>query len=192
MLSVGPSRIAASTSINESDFTNCYYYTVRIYQTTTPSRTSETYRLYYDQSCTQYTTRRLIWLNKFGAWDSFTFKLLSEDSTDITSNQYTRSPGRFSMMGFDFYPQDGNKMTMSKFMQDKLILNSDWIHQDIQQWLVRELYESPRVYLDFGLVYLEPVNVTNANYTLKQRKKAGLIQEQIQIDRTYNKISQLG
>jgi hypothetical protein len=74
-----------------------------------------------------------------------------------------------------------------------LILNSDWIHQDVQQWLVRELYESPRVYIDFlGIIYLEPVNVTNANYLLKQRRKAGLIQEQVQIDRTYTKNSQLG
>lgn len=90
-------------------------------------------------------------------------------------------------------------MTMSKYSTDKLILNSDWIHEDVQQWLVRELYESPRVYLqlqddevvNIADVY-EPVNVTNANYLLKQRKKAGLIQEQVLITRSYSRISQLG
>ena len=97
------------------------------------------------------------------------------------------------MSGFVFNPSDGNQMTMSKSMKDKLILNSDWIHQDVQQWLVRELYESPRVYIDFlGIIFLEPVNVTNNNSVLKQRRKAGLIQEQVQIDRTYIKLSQLG
>lgn len=193
MLSVGPSRLVASTSLNVGDFTNCYYYTVRIYQTSATTKTSEAYKLYYDQECNVYDVRRLTWLNKFGAWDSFSFRLLSEDSTDITTNQYTRSTGRFTLMGFEFNPSDGNKMTMSKFMQDKLILNSDWIHEDVQQWLARELYESPRVYLDFlGIIYMEPVNVTNANYILKQRRKAGLIQEQVQIDRTYTKVSQLG
>jgi hypothetical protein len=193
MLSVGPSRLVASTSLNIGDFTNCYYYTVTLYQTATPTKTSESYKLYYDQSCYTYESRRLTWLNKFGAWDSFTFNLLSEDSTDIKSNQYERLTGRYTLTGFEFNPSDGNQMTMSKSMKDKLILNSDWIHQDVQQWLVRELYESPRVYIDFlGIIYLEPVNVTNANYLLKQRRKAGLIQEQVQIDRTYTKNSQLG
>jgi hypothetical protein len=85
-------------------------------------------------------------------------------------------------------------MTMSKFMSDKLILNSDWIHEDVQQWLVRSLYESPRVYLqkDFETSVFEPVKVTNANYVLKQRRKAGLIQELVQIERSYTKTSQLG
>jgi hypothetical protein len=136
----------------------------------------------------------LHWLNKFGAWDSFTFTLLSEDSTDITSNKYSRQTGRWVGSAYQYDLSDGQQMTMSKFMQDKLILNSDWIQEDVQQWLVRELYESPRVYLqnDFGTDILEPVNVTNANYILKQRRKAGLIQELVQIDRTYTKISQLG
>lgn len=193
MLSVGPSRLVASTSLNESDFTNCYYYTVRLYQTATPTKTSESYKLYYDQSCYTYDSRRLTWLNKFGAWDSFTFNLLSEDSTDIKSNQYERLSGRYYDAGFLFTPSDGNKMTMSKSVQDKLILNSDWINQDVQQWLVRELYESPRVYIDFdGILYLEPVNITNSNSVLKQKRRDGLIQEQVQIDRTYTKLSQLG
>lgn len=193
MLSVGPSRLVASTSLNIGDFTNCYYYTVTIYQTAVPTKISESYKLYYDQSCYTYDSRRLTWLNKFGAWDSFTFNLLSEDSTDIKSNQYERLSGRYTMAGFEFNPSDGNQMTMSKSMKDKLILNSDWIPQDVQQWLVRELYESPRVYIDFlGIIYLEPVNVTNNNSVLKQRRRDGLIQEQVQIDRTYTKLSQLG
>jgi hypothetical protein len=83
---------------------------------------------------------------------------------------------------------------MSKFMQDRLILNSDWIHEDIQNWLVRSLYESPRVYLqnDFGTSVFEPVNITNAETIVKQRRKFGLMQEQVTIDRTYTKVSQLG
>lgn len=194
MISCGPLSLVSGTSLVQSDFDDCYYYTIQIKQTATPSKDSEIYKIYYDTSCSAYSRRRLIWLNKFGAWDSFTFTLLSEDSTDITSNKYTRRSGRWVGGDFQYDLSDGQQMTMSKFMQDKLILNSDWIHEDVQQWLVRELYESPRVYLqnDFGTSVLEPVNVTNANYILKQRRKAGLIQELVQIDRTYTKISQLG
>lgn len=194
MLSVGPSRLVASTPLNAGDFTNCYYYTVRIYQTAATSKTSEAYKLYYDQECTRYTPQRLLFLNRFGAWDSFTFKLLSEESTEIQSNNYSRSTGTWSAGVYSHQLSTGQKMTMSKFMTDRLIVNTEWIHEDVQNWLVRELYESPRVYLnvDYNIIYIEPVNVTNANYILKQRRKAGLIQELVQIDRTYTKISQLG
>lgn len=194
-INVSPINLVGGTSLVQSDFDDCYYYTIQLKRTSTPTIASEIYKIYYDQSCSAYSRRRLHWLNKYGAWDSFTFTLLSEDSTDITINNYSRSTGRWNVSNAYIYSlNDGQQMTMSKFMQDKLILNSDWIHQDVQQWLVRELYESPRVYLqnDFGNTTLEPVNVTNANYILKQRRKAGLIQELVQINRTYTKVSQLG
>lgn len=194
MVCVTPLTLVGGTSLVQSDFDDCYYYTIQIKQTATPSKDSEIYRIYYDQECSSYSRRTLIWLNKFGAWDSFAFTLLSEDSTEITSNRYNRQTGRWESGNYVYDLSDGFQMTQSKFMQDKLILNSDWIHEEVQQWLARELYESPRVYLwnDFGTDILEPVNVTNANYLLKQRRKAGLIQEQVQIDRTYTKVSQLG
>jgi hypothetical protein len=194
LVSVGPSVLVGGTSLVQADFDNCYYYTIQLKQTADASKDSEIYRIYYDQSCSAYSRRRLIWLNKYGAWDSFTFTLLSEDSSDVTSNRYSKRTGRWVGSSYEYDLSDGHQMTVSKSVQDKLILNSDWIHEEVQQWLVRDLYESPRVYLqnDFGLDIFEPVNVTNANYLLKQRRKAGLIQEQVQIDRTYTYISQLG
>jgi hypothetical protein len=194
MISCGPLSLVSGTSLVQADFNNCYYYTIQIKQTATPSKDSEIYKIYIDSTCSNYSRRRLHWINRFGAWDSFTFTLLSEDSTDITSNNYTRRTGRWDGGDFQYDLTDGNQMTMSKFMSDKLILNSDWIHEDVQQWLVRSLYESPRVYLqnDFGTSVFEPVKVTNANYVLKQRRKAGLMQELVQIERSYTKTSQLG
>lgn len=194
LVQVSPESLVSGTSLVIGDFTNCYYYTIEIYQTATPTKDSEIYRIYFDQSCSNYPRYRLHWLNKFGAWDSFTFNLLSEDSTEIEATRYSRRTGRWEGGDYQYALSDGNRMTMNKSMSDKLILNSDWMHEDVQQWLVRELYESPRVYLqkDFGSDVLEPVNVTNANYTLKQRRKDGLIQEAVQIDRTYTYYTQLG
>lgn len=194
MISVGPLSLVSGTSLVQADFNNCYYYTIQLKQTADASKDSELYKLYYDTSCSAYSRRRLHWINRFGAWDSFTFTLLSEDSTSIQSNRYTRATGRWNGDDYQRNLSDGNQMTMSKFMQDRLILNSDWIHEDIQNWLVRSLYESPRVYLqnDFGTSVFEPVNITNAETIVKQRRKFGLMQEQVTIDRTYTKVSQLG
>ena len=194
LVQVGPESLVIGTTLVVGNFTNCYYYTIEIYQNAAPTKDSELYKIYYDQSCSNYPRYRLHWLNKFGAWDSFTFNLLSEHSTDIEATRYNRRTGRWQAGDYEYSLSDGNRMTVNKSMSDKLLLNSDWIHEDIQQWLVRDLYESPRVYIqkDFGSSVLEPVNVTNANYTLKQRRKAGLIQEAVQIDRTYTYQTQLG
>lgn len=202
MVSVGPANLVFYTTLNQVDFANCYYYTIEIKDVLNQStKNSEVYRIYYDTSCSSYERMRLHWMNRFGAWDSFTFNLLHEHSTDIASNRYTRSTGRWALKeGVDYIYNrsisDGQQMTMSKFMTDKLILNSDWIHEDVQQWLVRSLYESPRVYLETETgqtaIRYEPVNVTNANYILKQRRRYGLMQELVQIERTYTKVSQLG
>lgn len=194
MLSVGPSRLEASTSLTAANFVNCYYYTVRIYQTSTPTKTSEAYKLYYDQSCTRYEPQRLLWLNRYGAWESFTFTLLSEESTDTEINRYSKSTGVWNGTVYGNTLASGEQMVMSKRSTDRLILNTDWIHQDVQQWLVRELYESPRVYLhlNYDINLLTPVIITNTQTVLKQRKKAGLIQEQITIEKSYTKVSQLG
>ena len=199
MLQIGPDVLIPETSLTSANFLNTYKYTVKITRLTAPFNTSETYTLYMDQGCDRYTRRRLHWLNKYGAWDSFTFTLVSDDSSDVTINTYQRDSGTWNGNDHLYLLRTGSQMTMSKYSTDKLVLNSDWIHEDVQQWLVRELYESPRVYLqlqddevvNFADVY-EPVNVTNANYLLKQRKKAGLIQEQVLITRSYSRISQLG
>ena len=69
-------------------------------------------------------------------------------------------------------------------------MNSDWINEEVQKWLVRELYESPNVYLEQGENF-EPVNVVNSGYQFKQRRVNGLIQEVVEIERTYLYNSQL-
>jgi hypothetical protein len=207
MLSVGPAKLVESTSLISTDFNNCYYYTVRIWNDDDsiidrPLNTSEEYRLYYDQECERYPNKRLTWLNKYGAWDSFTFKLLSEENTKIDINRYSKSMGEWTaasnpepIRGQRTYNlSQGEQMVLSKRSIDNLILNSDWINEDVQQWLVRELYESPRVYLhvDDVIEMIEPVIITNAETVLKQRKKFGLIQEQVVIERSYSRLSQIG
>jgi hypothetical protein len=78
----------------------------------------------------------------------------------------------------------------SKRAVEQMIINSDWIKQEVQHWLVEELYESPRVYVEDESRFY-PVMVTNPNYVKKLRRKDGLIQELVQLDKTHEYISQL-
>ena len=187
-----PSTIMANTTITALDFASAAYYEViaRGAGTGIFNGSSETFQIYIDNECHRYETRRLHWLNKFGVWDSFTFTLVSTDSTKVSSTGYNRESGVWDGTAYTYPFYQGQATTYAKTAKDTLILNSDWINEEVQKWLVRELYESPNVYLEQGENF-EPVNVVNSAYQFKQRRINGLIQEVVEIQRTYLYNSQL-
>jgi lipopolysaccharide export LptBFGC system permease protein LptF len=125
-----------------------------------------------------------------GVWDSFTFTLVSTESTKVSGLTYEREKGIWDGANYNYPLYQGQATTYAKTAKDTLILNSDWINEEVQKWLVRELYESPNVYLEQGENF-EPVNVVNSGYQFKQRRINGLIQEVVEIQRTYLYNSQL-
>ena len=192
VLDASPQTLIDNTSLTSGDFSTCVYYTVRSNGNgggPSPGR-SEVFSIYIDTECQRYPSRRLHWLNKFGVWDSFTFDLVSTDSTKVEGNRYEKEKGIWEDENYVYPLYQGEGTTFSKRAEDTLTLNSDWIKQDVQQWLVRELYESPKVYLESSGSF-EPVNVTNASYKLKVSRRDGLIQELVEIQRTYLFNSQL-
>ena len=192
VLDASPQTIIDNTAITSGDFSTCVYYTVRTNATGIGAYTgrSEVFSIYIDTECQRYPSRRLHWLNKFGVWDSFTFDLVSTDSTKVEGNRYEKEKGIWEDENYVYPLYQGEGTTFSKRAEDTLTLNSDWLKQDVQQWLVRELYESPKVYLESSGSF-EPVNVTNASYKLKVSRRDGLIQELVEIQRTYSFNSQL-
>ena len=189
LINIAPQIIVGNTIITQNDFDQCYRYSVNIDYAGVSS--TEGYIIYMDQDCTRYDPVRLLWLNKYGVWDSFTFKLLSQESTDITSSRYEGEPGTWDGSAYKYTLSKGMNRTYHKHAVDKLLINSDWMKEVVQNWLVRELFESPVVYIQQSDGSVELVNVTNANYLLKQRRKDGLIQEQILLEKTYISNSQL-
>ena len=192
VIDCSPTTIMANTTITALDFASAAYYKVRARGTGVGifNGSSEEYDIYIDNECHRYETRRLHWLNKFGVWDAFTFTLVSTDSTKVSSTGYSRESGVWDGTDYIYPLYQGQATTYAKTAKDTLILNSDWINEEVQKWLVRELYESPNVYLEQGENF-EPVNVVNQNYDFKQRRINGLIQEVVQIERTYLYNSQL-
>lgn len=189
ILNVGPQVIIDNTAITQVDFDDCYYYTVYVELT---DIATETFTIYMDLDCKRYDTYRLHWLNKLGSFDSFTFSLVSTEAANVQSYGYQRDPGVWDDTSYTYPLYAGQAINFAKTKTETLTLNSDWINQDIQQWLVKSLYDSPLVYLEReNGTEFEPVKVTNSNYTLRQRRRDGLIQETVNIDRTFTYRSQL-
>ena len=190
ILNVGPQVIIANSSITQIDFDDCFKYEVAI--DVSGVSFVGPFTIYMDIDCKRYETYRLHWLNKLGCWDSFTFGLVSTQSATVQSFAYQRDPGVWSGNSYTYPLYSGQKVNNAKTKDKQLVLNSDWISQEVQNWLVESLYDSPIVYLEqTNGTEFEPVKVTNSTYQLKTRRRDGLLQEQVTIDRTYTYRSQL-
>lgn len=190
ILNVGPQVIIANSSITQIDFDDCFKYEVAV--DVSGVSFVGPFTIYMDIDCKRYETYRLHWLNKLGCWDSFTFGLVSTQSATVDSFAYQRDPGVWSGNSYTYPLYSGQKVNYAKTKDKQLVLNSDWISQEVQNWLVESLYDSPIVYLEQNNgTEFEPVKVTNSTYQLKTRRRDGLLQEQVTIDRTYTYRSQL-
>jgi hypothetical protein len=147
-------------------FENCYYYEVEVAGTLS---TTEKFRFYIDRECERYPSVRLVWLNKYGVWDAYTFKLDSISESDIQTIMHETTLGQWSDSGYNYAIANGQHLTHLKEVTDRLILNSDWIKPSVQNWLVRSLYESPLVYIesvDFTQQESETCDTISVTYTL--------------------------
>jgi hypothetical protein len=190
ILNVGPQVIIANSSITQIDFDDCFKYEVAI--DVSGVSFVGPFTIYMDTDCKRYETYRLHWLNKLGSWDSFTFALVSTESATVQAFDYQRDPGVWDGTSYTYPLYSGQKIHFAKTKSKQLVLNSDWISEAVQNWLVESLFDSPLVYLEQNNgTEFEPVKVTNTSYQLKTRKRDGLMQEQITIDRTYTYRSQL-
>lgn len=191
-LNVSPEVIVANMAITQAQFDLAAYYECYVeYSDGVTINYTEMFRIYYDQECTRYTPVRLHWLNKFGSYDSYSFDLVSQSSANVQANNYQRQLGEWGNSGSYVFNASAPQMQhYSKRAVEQMIINSDWIKEAVQHWLVEELYESPRVYMEERSSFI-PVIVTNPNYVKKLRRKDGLIQELVQLDKTYEYISQL-
>ena len=148
-------NVALIESLTGVSFDECYYYEIEVAGLLS---TSEKFRFYIDRECERYPSVRLVWLNKFGVWDAYTFKLDSIDESDIQSIMHETTLGQWSDVGYNYAIANGQHLTHLKEVTDRLILNSDWIKPAVQNWLVRSLYESP-------LCYIETINFTQEEST---------------------------
>lgn len=188
-INVGPQVLIDNTTLTTADFDDCYYYQVYVELT---DQSTETFKIYLDTECKRYETFRLHWLNKLGAFDSFTFSLVNTQSSNVQSFSYQRDPGVWDNNSYTYPLYAGQSINFAKTKTETLTLNSDWMNEDVQQWLVKSLYDSPLVYLEQSNgAEFEVVKVTNSSYTLKERRRDGLIQETVNIERTFTYRSQL-
>tara|TARA_R110002020_G_scaffold448292_1_gene661031 strand:- start:17932 stop:19452 length:1521 start_codon:yes stop_codon:yes gene_type:complete len=139
-----------------------------------------------------YEGIRLTWLNKYGAWDYYTFNKKSTRSITSKKNSYTQLGGSWNESVYKPNGYRGGKKNFRSSTTEKIKLNTDYLTDSESTWIM-ELIESPEVYIvngfqqgdAFGILnkYVEPVLVTTSNFVKKTKANDRLIQYTIDIER---------
>jgi hypothetical protein len=147
------------------------YYTIQAVKTAAQESELKTFNII--DPC-MFERWNVLFLNSLGGFDTFTFKLLSRDSTDIKRTMYKMNPDRLSSAGAYTY-------TLADKSTRKRVLNSDWITEDESEWL-EDLLTSPVVYLEDTNNNLIAVDMLNTKWTKKTKVNDKLFNLQIELE----------
>ena len=137
----------------------------------------------------RYTPVTLLFLNRLGCWDSFTFGLFNEVSIDAERKSFEQNPyvGRSNSIGTGFLRESVKTYAVS--YKTKWKLTSDPLTKDEYKWL-EELITSPLVYVYMpNAEYVwQPVTIAETNYEIKDHliKKDAILELNIEFSEKDN------
>lgn len=121
-------------------------------------------RIYIDRECSKYDTYRIHWLNKWGAFESFNFRMLSRHTETIQRKQFK------SLLPLNYAKSDRLKTNYNTYIDDQLLLNSDIIFEDenaLNIWF-ETLLTSPVLFYEKSRSVFIAYNIVNADYEFKK------------------------
>ena len=137
----------------------------------------------------RYTPVTLLFLNRLGCWDSFTFGLFNEISIDAERKSFEQNPyvGRSNSIGTGFLRE--SVKTYAVGYKTKWKLTSDPLTKDEYKWL-EELITSPLVYVYMpnAEIVWQPVTIAETNYQIKDHliKKDAILELNIEFSENDN------
>lgn len=127
--------------------TNTYYYTMVMSATNFGAANTNLYTVYIDDFCSRYNRYVLHFLNKLGNYDSFTFNMLSRETSENKKSTYKKFAARKIGSSYTYYPYDSDTVNYSTVITRKLLLNSDIITDAQMAWL-DDLLHSSSIFLE--------------------------------------------
>lgn len=162
---VSPAAIVASSlSITANDFALAAYYKVSANSGTGLPE----YQIDINDDHVYSTHKRLHFLSQWGDIASYTFGLLSKRSGSIESFGYQKTFGEYDGNSYVFSNNQGQYVDHAKRIKRTMKITSDWLSEEVQNYLALNLLGSPLVYLQNRAEEDAPLQrrrITNAGFT---------------------------
>jgi len=177
-------NIVAATSLTTSDFNSIYYYTVEVGNAGTGNY-STAQPFYIDRLCDKYTAVRAYFLGKSGALEAFSFKLVSRQKANITRAYKRQTVGNWqnnTLAGpsytatFERNLTEGENINYDNEELTTIEVNSDYINEAVQKWLVENIAISPYIILDYN-GSVQRVHIKDTSYEVLKRENDKLINQ---------------
>lgn len=167
-----PQTIIANTTITSGNFDSAAYYVI----TEATPRYAD-YRFDINTDCQYSTYKRLHFLSQIGTIEAFSFNLISRESGAVSSSSYQRSWGEWNGSSFEYAYTQGRDIDFAKTVEKSMVIESDWLFEEIQHWMVENLYASPLVYLEASATELQRRKITNTSWMKKIQENDQLFRE---------------
>ena len=132
------------------------FYTVQLLDDTSVA-VSESILFEIDERCTKYNKYRVWWLNRRGAFNSYSFNMVATRRLDTEQTTYDK------LLSVNYDEGDRGKSVINVDAQESYVFQTDRVRKDECKYL-EELYSSPEIYVsDSNLVELS-IAITGAVY----------------------------
>lgn len=183
---ISPSSLIVSTALTKENFEAASYWNVVV--TNMGLDIMENITIYKDTTCDHYDTQRLHFLTSYGSIDSFSFTKANAESRDLTRMNIQRQLGEWDdSNNYNYNAASGQEHDYLVVSKGKMEMYSDWLKDTVQNYLARELYESPLVYreppyaIDAASRPIFRTKILNTSYRLGKGMTDGLLQEKVEV-----------
>ena len=136
---------------------------------------------------------RLTWMNQWGTWDYYTFKMKSTKAISTKGSTYQQLAGSWNESTYRLDSFKGGKKAFRVNATEKITMNTDFVNESESAWF-EELINSPEVYILKGYQsetiftalnqYVTPVRLTTSSYTKKTIANDRLMQYTFEVEKS--------
>ncbi len=140
-----------------------------------------------------YEPIRLTWLNQWGVWDYYTFKMKSTKMISTKGSTYQQLEGTWNESIYLPNGYKGGKKAFRVNAMEKISMNTDFVNESESEWF-EELINSPEVYILEGFqvdatlsspnTYVTPARLTTSSYTRKTVANDKLMQYTFEVEKS--------
>lgn len=143
------------------------------------------------EDCNIGDTYQLIFQNKLGGYDTFSFRSFADKSFSVTTkDNFKKRLGAWNGTDYEYEAYQRATTQYNTIYKDRIVIKSDWITEAESEWL-HELVTSPDVYMVIdGREQLMPINIIDTEYSVKKFNKDQLFNLQLMIEKSFNRYRQ--
>lgn len=124
---------------------NTHTYTINLLSSAL-AQTTEERSFKVNRDCNPFGQAEIHWLNRFGGFDSFSFKARVDEPTEVAAQTYQRPEGELSATAWDYDASRPTSLQYSTMIKDGLIVHTGYL-RDAEARYVADLVLSPLHYL---------------------------------------------